>query len=280
MASESQAAPVYAAPGPPGEILLATDFCEPARRALDCARHIARMRGAAVRALHVMDLTGMPASEREHTSFSVARESAERMLREIRRELRLAGVRESAMLVAAGRPAQAIRETAEQHRPAMVVLGLNGSRSRRTYTLGATARALLTQAACPVLTVGAAAPDWDGCACRQPLFVTDTDPESLRAARAAWPETAEPETLPVRAVVAPNADSATQPELNGPLAEVRPLPLAGGAALALLHEAAERRTGLIVLALRGGGYLDSFASGSLAHALVTQAGCPVLTVRC
>lgn len=283
MADPSQSLAVYS--DGPAEILLATDFCEPARRALVCARKIARARGAPVRALHVLDLIGTTAAERG--SYTAARDSAEHRLREIRRELRLAGVRESAMLIAAGRPARAIRESMEQHRSGMLVVGLNGSRSRRISTMGATTRALLTQPhpPCPVLVVGAAASepalDRDRFTCEPVLFVTDTDAASLRAALKAWPlpqSARELGGVPVWAVLSPSGNHDTLTEIPELFAPVQRVPLAE-AALNLLREARERKAGLIVLSVRAGGYLDSFRSGSLGHALVKGAPCPVLTVR-
>lgn len=283
MPSASPTVAVDPGVGRPGEILLATDFCEPARRALGCARQLAQARGAAVCALHVMDLTKAPAAERRTASYNAARDSAERMLRDIRRELRLAGVKESATLAAAGRPSRAIRETAEQRGAGMIALGLNGARSRRASTLGATARALLRQAPCPVLTVGTGVPEVPSsrtaaCWCQRAMYITDTHVESLRAAMAVWPPATDAEKAPVWAVLPPGFDEDLPGGLDPSFAAARRLPLTG-AALTLLHEAAERGAGVMVLALRTGEYLDSFASGSLGHALATGAACPVLTVR-
>ena len=267
------------------EILLATDFCDPAQCALACARQIARLRGAAVRALHVMDFTGAAADERP--PYSAVRDSAEHRLREIRRELRLAGVPESATLVAAGRPARAIRATAVQYQAALLILGLNGSRSRKSSTLGATARALLRHSPCPVLTVAAPCPDLspEPASARalhhpileRPVFVADTAPESLRAALAAWPSPAESSTT--RVVLPPDGRRRIVQGAATPKIPAGSLEFAG-AARTLLRKAEATRAGIIVLGLRGGGYLDSFATGSFAHAIATGAGCPVLTVRC
>ncbi|HTV83488.1 MAG TPA: universal stress protein [Acidobacteriaceae bacterium] len=264
-------ADVPSSPGSPQVILLATDFCAPARCALACARQIARLRRASVRALHVLDLTG--AAHGERPPFSVVHDSAASQLREIRRELRLAGVSESATLVAAGRPARAIRQTAEHYQPALLILGLNGSRSRKSTALGTTARALLADAPCPILTVAPPCPDRTASRAQpfaRPLLITDTDPRTFRAALAAWPETAA-----LMRIVLPPGAAEHAPE--APRAPTLRFP---GAARALLHEAADSRAGIVVLALRAGGYLDSFATGSFAHAILTKAHCPVLTVRC
>lgn len=259
-------------------ILLATDFCAPARSALVCARQIARQRGASVHALHVMDLTSASAAGRP--SYTVVHDSAQSRLRDIRRELRLAGLPESATLVTAGRPAQAIRRIAATDHASLLVLGVNGSRSRKASTLGATARALLGHAPCPILTVQALdIRSHPSCDATQPLFVIDTAAESLHAALAAWPMLSG--ARHIRVVFPPDGKRSPEfdPETARRFAPARVLELPG-APFALLRDAAELRAGLIVLAFRAGGYLDSFATGSFAHAVVTEAPCPVLTVRC
>ncbi len=270
------AGPPSAAPRP--VILLATDFCAPARSALACACQIARLRGASVRAVHVMDLTG--ASSADRPSYSIAHDSAASRLRDIRREMRRAGVAESATLVTAGSPARAIRQVAAKEQASLLILGVNGTRSRKPSTLGPTARALLGHAPCSVLTVAACDPKLHTETPRsldRPLFVTDTASESLRAALAAWPALSRPQ---IRLVLSPRGQSRLQldPDIRRRFAPARVLEF-HGAALTLLRESAAIHAGLIVFSLRAGGYLDSFASGSFAHALITAAGCPVLTVR-
>lgn len=232
-----------------------------------------------MRALHVMDLTRAAA---DSPSYSVVQESAKSRLREIRRELRLAGVPESATVVAAGSPARAIRQAAARGHASLLIVGINGARSRKPNALGATARALLGHAPCPVLTVSRACDERaaKASACfDRPLFITDTAPESLRAAIAAWPTLSS--SRQIRIVLPADGHQRLQPDPAIPRrfapAHVLPLP---GAAHALLREAADTAAGIIVLAFRTGGYLDSFASGSVAHALITTASCPVLTVRC
>lgn len=234
---------------------------------------MAQLRGASVRALHVLDLTTAA------SSFAIARDAAERMLREVRRELRFAGIRETATLVSAGRPARAIREAAVQYQSSLLMLGVNGARSRKPSTLGATARALLANAPCPVVTVS------HGCdgrrpALENPLFVTDTAPESLAAALAAWPLANAVCEIPLCVVLPPNSRRLpkTFAAITERIAPVLPLEH-DGAAAAILQEAAVKDAGLIVLAFRGGSWLDSWSSGSVSHGIVTAATCPVLTVR-
>lgn len=280
MTAASMALKIPPSTGSREVILLATDFCAPARCALACARQVARLRGAAVRALHVMDLTGAEIAERP--DYSVVHDSAQSRLRDIRRELRLAGVPESATLVTAGRPARAIREFATRDQASLLILGINGSRSRKATTLGSTTRALLRHAPCPVLTVAQNCPEDPpsrGRCFDRALFVMDTYPESLRAALTAWPATMG--SRPIRVVLPPDGERRTKldPDIPRRFAPAHILEMRAAAG-AILAEAAATRAGLIVLALRSDGYLDSLAAGSIAHTLITSAPCPVLTVRC
>lgn len=263
------------------EILLATDFCDPARHALAWARQLARLRGSSVRAVHVIDLTGDAASGTP--SFSIARDSAERRLRELRRELRLAGVAGSATLIAGGKPALAIRDTATRIHAGLLVLGINGTRSRRASTLGSTAKALLAHPPCPIVTV--AAQQTEHAPARSPgptLFVTDATTASLHAGLRAWPPAASlPPEAVLRAVSHPGQSGRLKfsPEVRESFASLRTIALEGSAD-AILREAAQIPAGLIVLCLQAGSPLDGYTRGDFAHALITGAPCPVLTVRC
>lgn len=260
---------------PNAEILFATDFCEPARRALAYAIRMARRQGYAVRALHVLDLTRGDSGEA--ISYTTAHDSAEQRLRQVRRELRLAGVGESATLIDGGRPARAIRQAAAHYAPALLVLGLNGARSRSPSALGATARALLTSAPCPVVTVSAAFQDSSvSLPFRNPLFVTDGDSAGFHAALHACPVPAD--GAPVRIVAAGGASRRIP---RSRMKSFSPIVVdLERAATQIPDELEGIRPDLLVLSVRSGGVLDSFASGSLAHRLLTLAPCPVLTVRC
>lgn len=258
------------------EILFATDFCEPSQRALLYVKKLALVRKAAVRSIHVIDLTDGAGTR--HRSFSAARQSAERRLREVRRELRLAGIQETAALISGGKPADAILEAAAQYRLGILAIGVNGASSAKSSSLGRTARVLLQKARWPVLTVGA------GCAAHtktaptgKQLFVTDAAPESLRAARMAWPVPQNDEPASIYTVLPPAC-----PELPGWIDSffdpIRLLQHDGAAEMILSH-ARDLSIDWVVASLRKSAYLDSFARHRFAHTLLTKAPCPVLWVR-
>lgn len=262
------------------EILLATDFSEPARRALVFAKLIARRRAAPLRAVHVLDLTEYALAESGATrqrSFATAHDSAERALREIRREIRLGGIESTATLVSAGKPAAALRELIQQYQPSLLILGV---RSRPPTGLGATARSLLAAPPCPILTVNERCPEIPSAGTlERAVIVVDALPKSLRAALNAWPSGPQQSSPTIFAVIARDTHSA--PEIPGAQERrFRPIILLdrAQAADAILRHATEAGAGLIITAFGSGTRLSSLTRGTLAHSLLTRALCPVLTL--
>jgi nucleotide-binding universal stress UspA family protein len=259
------------------EILLATDFCVPALRALAFAKQIARRRSASVRAVHVLDLTG-DAPTTQH-SFAAAHDSAERALRDIRRELRVAGVENSATLISAGKPAEALRGLVQLHHPSLLILGLNGSRSKNTAALGATSRSLLAAPPCPILTVNERCTAPSANAPERIVIVIDAAAGSLRAALDAWPLAPH---QPPRGLLTIQPRGAKRTWLLPAALQRRFRPIevvdSKSAAAAVLNHAKESGASLILAAFGSGAPLASLTRGSVAHTLLTQAPCPVLTV--
>lgn len=262
------------------EILLATDFSEPARRALALAKHIARHRALPLRAVHVLDLTEYALTKSGaagQVSFAAAHDSARRALREIRRELRLASVENTATLVSAGKPAAALRELARQHPPSLLILSV---RSRPPTGLGSTARSLLAAPPCPILTVNERCPEISSASTLdRAVIVVDALPKSLHAALHAWPSGPR-QSSPTIFAVRPR-DIRPASEISGaPWHRFRPIILhdRAQAADAILRHATEAGAGLIITAFGNETLLSSLTRGALAHSLLTRAPCPVLTL--
>ena len=266
------------------EILYATDFCEPAQRAFICAKEIARRRGAFLRSIHVIDLAGQEV--RQHTSFQAAYSSAQRALRAMRRELRLGGIQEAATVITGGTCAQAIRDAALRYHSSLLVVGLHGDPGLKAAVFGGTARRLLRNPPCPVLTVGLRGPAIERNGLGKVLVVTDAAPESLQAAEQAWPSDLHgPGAVPF--TVLPPVDAA-KGAVGGDGGEKQPVSKQIGstrevnhdeAAKTILAEATAKQVNLIVLGVNAGGYMDSLVSGSVTRAVIIKAPCPVLTVR-
>lgn len=266
-------------PNSAAEILFATDFAEPSRRALSCAKQIARLRNASVRVFHVIDVAGA-----DQHSFSAARDSAERRLRDVRRELRLAGIANTATLITGGTPVLAIQAAAVKYKPELLVLGLHGERMILGPSLGATVLGILRKSRLPVLTVGTRSPehvpssDQAAADFARVLFVTDVLRPSLTAALRAWP-VAEGQRAPLVAVLPP---SRVNPNFSlgrwKQFASIRLVP-GNEAADAILAELLSGSFELLIVGIRTGRYMDALLAGTTLHTLITQAPCPVLTVR-
>jgi nucleotide-binding universal stress UspA family protein len=286
MSAESGAG-VYPAPITTIEILYATDFSTPAWRALACARQIALQRHVFLRFVHIVDLSSQEISH--HTSFHAALESSHRTLRRIRRELRLAGIREGATVITSGSTAQAIRDAAVRYKSSLILMGLHGEPGLTVPTFGMTTRKILRQPPCPVLTVGLRGPETAAGSFERVLFVTDTDAGSLTAACNAWPASIHGLPRSHFVVLAPALSASVlgappAPPIVAPAGAVsldRPPQLCPheNAAETILAEAARLGANLIVLSIRGGGPIDSIGDGSVARTIITRALCPVLTVR-
>lgn len=266
------------------EILFATDFCEPAQRAFVCAKEIARRRGAFLRSIHVIDLSGQEV--RQQTSFQAAFSAAHRSLRAMRRELRLGGIEEAATVITGGTCSQAIRDAALRYHSSLLVLGLHGDPGLKAAVFGGTVRRLLRNPPCPVLTVGLRGPAIERNGLVKVLVVTDTAPESLKAVEQAWPSELRGPGA-VHFAVLPPVDEA-----SGTIADAEGRKQAVSkqigsarevnhdvAARTILAEATAMQANLIVLGVNAGGYMDSLVSGSVTRAVIIKAPCPVLTVR-
>ncbi|MGC2581272.1 MAG: universal stress protein, partial [Acidobacteriaceae bacterium] len=264
------------------------DFCEPARRALAFARLIARRRSEPLRAVHVLNLTDSDLTgpgDASQRSFTAAHDSAERALREIRRELRLAGIENAATLISAGQPAAALRQLVQQHEPSLLVLGLNGAGSRNSPDQetrpGTTTLSLLAAPPCSILTVNQRCPQTPAAdALERVMIVIDATAKSLRAALDIWPPDPTQPSPTILAVLAPGANSKW--ELPADLRRRFLLTLArdhAKAADTVQRHVSQAGVGLIIAAFGSESPLSSLTRGALAHSLLTQASCPVLTLR-
>lgn len=247
-------------------ILYATDFSDSSHRALICVKHMARLRGLTVRSVHVLDLAGADGH------FEKLQDSAHKDLRRVRRELRLAGIKEIPSMITAGAPAPAICSAARRYGAGILVIGVSGDNFVISSVMGTTARSILRNAPCPVMTVGIRSEDPPSHKFDRVLYVADTDPYALPKALCAWPIRNRLEA-PYFVVLPPGED----PDGEDPQGVER-IP-SRAAVRYLLHQAKELNADLVVLAVRTGSYLDSFTTGTLAYRIIARAPCPVLTVR-
>lgn len=199
-------------------------------------------------------------------------------------------------LVGHGEVAEELNVMVRDHQIDFLVAGTHGRRGLRRFLMGSVSEEIWRTAACPVLTVGPQVT-------RQPstevelrkiLYPTDLSEESFGAARYAFSfalEYASPLTV---LHVVPNAMHTSVRLLTRALRdEMRTLIPAeaegwcepdclvesGDPAETILKVEKEQRADLIVLGVRSPEELAAQRIGNVAYRVVTEADCPVLTVR-
>jgi len=138
-------------------ILVPTDFSATSDVALDYAVTVAKRFGASLHLLHVVDdpfVGGAFGSEMYITSVPAMRvhlvdEAASRLSHLLPQCRRVAARTE----VRVGRPADVIREVAEEHGFDLIVMGTHGRTGMAHLLLGSVAEKIVREAPCPVLTV-------------------------------------------------------------------------------------------------------------------------------
>jgi len=159
--TDESAAPARAV----GRILVATDFSEPSRAALDYAANLAKKLEASVDLLHVWEAptfvvpgTGMTSiyvgsGAGEQTIEEVMRQSANHAMDEFVAKAKARGVAVRSMKTEQGRPAHAIVEAAKSGEYDLIVIGTHGRTGLPRVLLGSVAENVVRHARCPVLTV-------------------------------------------------------------------------------------------------------------------------------
>lgn len=137
-------------------ILVASDFSDPAKRALACARELARKLDATLHLLHVVvDPSAQPWTAE---AFSMPLGDLIPVWQEeARRDLLLAlpaDERDSVIIATpVGSPYAQIIEYAKQHQVDLIVLGTHGRGALEHVILGSVAERVVRRAPCAVLTI-------------------------------------------------------------------------------------------------------------------------------
>jgi nucleotide-binding universal stress UspA family protein len=281
-------------------VLFPTDFSSAANSALPYAAEIARRHGAKLYAVHVL-----PSGTYVMTPAETWPTSIEGMMTEAKQQAgelvsHLEGV-EAEVLVRSGDIWTVIEEVVEGCKIDLIVLGTHGRTGWGKVLLGSVAESIFRKALCPVITVGphCSADPKRSVEFHQILFATNFSPESLVAAPYALflaqenqakltllhvvedpksglgnPDQLVPPELPMLCRIVPkDARLWREPEF---------LVEEGIAAGKILQIAAEKKADLIVLGVhppRGPLHADTHLPMTTAHRVVSQAPCPVLTVR-
>jgi nucleotide-binding universal stress UspA family protein len=277
-------------------ILFATDFSPPSNAALPHALSIARKYGARLYPVHVIHLSPFPSSSPTLAWQAVASQAA-REAKDAMDALQpsWAEIPHEAVIRRGHIWTELSRVVAEKEID-LIVTGTHGRTGVGKFILGSVAEEIFRRALCPVLTVGpnvSAGPK--GVAeSHEILYATDLTPHSLAAAPYAISLAQENQARLSLLYVIKDAEEKLSAEiLKTRLQEIVPAEAElwcrpnsfvrqGFPDVEILDLARERAVDLIVLGVRSMHGIPGIATHlpwAIAHRIVIQAHCPVLTVR-
>jgi nucleotide-binding universal stress UspA family protein len=271
-------------------ILFATDFSDHSAVALPYALTLARQPGGILVVTHIVSMGPLGAGKVLHAGLAVAAQGvreAKTLMDQL--EARLTDV-DHHCVVRSGNVRGEIGALVEDERIDVMVVGTHGRTGMGKAVFGSVAEELFRHARCPVLTVGPqvrAAPE--GVAeLHSILYPTDFSKESQAALAYAISLARERGArLYLLHVTSPGADSdrhlleaqlrALVPEQARLGCEPKALVQAGQPAPVILEAANELAVDLIVMGPKS--HLAIPGAMATTYRVVTQASCPVLTVR-
>ena len=280
-------------------VLFATDFSPVSEAALLYAESVARRYGSKLVVAHVISPmeTRMVPPEGWGACQQALEDAANFQMKELERRLRRLP---HECAIRHGLVWDAVSDLIEEKAADLVVLGTHGRSGLDRLLIGSVAEEVFRQAPCPVMTIGPRVPAQapEEAEFKHIVLATDFDPQSRALAHALSlaqefqalltivhmvpPSTQKPEELAgiveactrdLRALVEPEAELWCTPEY---------LLRFGSPAAGILEVAAEKQADLIVLGARSAeGHLGAatHAVAATAHTVVSNAHCPVLTVR-
>jgi nucleotide-binding universal stress UspA family protein len=279
-------------------ILFATDFSAAADAAAPIAIEIARRYEAKIYGVHVNrfdDYTGVAPN-----AWAAMAEAMEKETKEDARRLneQLQDV-EHEVVVGEGNTWGVISNVINQKEIDLIVLGTRGRTGLGKVLLGSVAEQILRQALCPVLTVGPHVNLWSDeyAKMREILYATDLTVDFPMAAPYAVSLAQENQAHLVLLHVIEDpkvGDLVKSPEVvdfkqrklqqlvseqAGSWCDPTYIVEQGAAAEKILDVAKRRHTDLIVLGARPAKGLATHLNIGTVHKVVSQAQCPVLTVR-
>jgi len=281
-------------------ILYATDYSPAARAALPYALGIAQRYDSTVYVVHVRtpEVCAMAPIETWPALAEAVQKQEQEEIAVLQEKL---GDFPHQVWIGEGDTGDVISRTIRENEIDLLVIGTRGRAGLEKVLLGSVAEQLLRQTTCPVLTVGPhASPDAEqSLEMREILCATDFSPESLAAVPYAVSLAQEHDAQLSLLYVLDRADATIlHPELSAAslfdrLHELIPAEAElwchpncyvkhGSPADQILELAKTRHADLIVLGVRRAeGHLgaSTHLPWSTAHKVVSQAGCPVLTVR-
>ena len=286
--------PENAVPAALSNIVVSTDFSPVSETALLFALSVARRNAARVWIIHVVGDTFFTKDTQQRAIDDAWREG-HRQLTDHFIAGRLDGV-ENKLLVEQGSIAEVLMRQVEAHQAELLVIGTSGRSRIGKLFLGSVAESIFRQAPCPVLTVGprTVAADIPAEGPRKILFCTGFSQHSLAAGVLAVRMAARQDAELVLLHVGPDPLTGLREDyihsserrlaeivpagtkLNAP---VKTMVRFGTAPEQILQVANEENPGLIVLGIRQPEGFGRRLKWATAYDVVSNAPCPVMTVR-
>jgi nucleotide-binding universal stress UspA family protein len=279
-------------------ILFTTDFSDASNAAVPIAVQIGQRYGAKVYGVHVNKFEAYTTTAPE--AWASMTEAAEREKREDAQHLEEQLQRvEHEVVIGEGNTWEVISDLIKQKEIDLLVVGTRGRTGVGKTLLGSIAEQILRQAPCPVLTVGPHINLWseEYGKMHEILYATDMASDYPAAAPYAVSLAQENEAHLVLLHVIENqtaGDLVDTPEVvdwkerklqqlvpqdSGLAWEPTYIVEEGPAAEKILDVAKRRHTDLIVLGARPASWLASHLNLGTVHKVVSEATCPVLTIR-
>jgi len=277
------------------KILFATDFSPVSEAALPFAVAIARRFESSIEAVHVFaftELQMMPEAAPMAVGCPLTLRAEQEMAALLRCDA-FEGVPHDGRVRSGIEIWTEIEALIESDKIDLVVLGTHGREGLKQIVLGSVAETIFRAAPCPVLVVGpkvqkkATLPVF-----RDLLFATDLSPASLRALPfvQGFAEENQAELIVLHVsqekvssrkeqAVAAESLGKWMRELIPPKPHIEYEVVFGAPAENILKLAADRQCDLIMLGAHHASNFASHLPGAVAHRIVAEAPCPVLTVH-
>ncbi len=276
-------------------ILFATDFEAPASRALPFAVALASHFGSRLFAVHVIprEAYAIASPDRVETALKEAREHAHYALNQAIGPLRYHGL-QCVPLVGEGEASSVINAFVYENEADLLVVGTSSRAGFGKVFLGSVAEVLIREAHCPVLTVGPNVTTPASSGVHNIMCATDFSSASQKAVDVAVSLANEYEAhltfvhvieglprklshLAIQLVEKRMRDAIpSEPEL---FYEPQLITETGAAGERLVHLASDLSVNFVIMGVHGVGAAHTASHfGSIAHKVISQATCPVLTV--
>ncbi len=277
-------------------ILFATDFSPAADAAAPIAIQIARRYGTKIYGVHVNPFDTYVAAAPD--AWAAMAEATEREAKEDAQRLNEQLLdTEHEVVIGVGNIWEVVAKQIEEKGIDLVVLGTRGRTGFGKTVLGSVAEQILRQAPCPVLTVGPHINLWSDqyAKMHEILYATDLAVDNPKAAPYAISLAQENQAHLVLLHVIEEGkagdlvDAPAEwkerklqqlvPQQAGLWCDPTCIVEQGPAAEKILDVAKRRHTDLIVLGAKPASWLSTHLNAGTVHKIVSQAPCPVLTIR-